>query len=94
MRGICGSFIDLARTQQCPDDPTMQPLGRGGEDNLAICLFRSCSETHCCGAGLVCENIGMPEGACLPIDDPQNPNIECTIVRDAGTTTDAQPDAR
>jgi len=92
--GLCGSFVDLARTTQCPDDPmAIQPLGRTGMDNLGVCIFRRCSATQCCPAGLVCEGEGDP-GTCS-VDDPLEPNVACDGdggMRDATSDGDASDD--
>ncbi|MBL8679855.1 MAG: hypothetical protein JNK05_11850, partial [Myxococcales bacterium] len=74
--GVCGSYVNLATTPRCPDDPdAIQPLGRMGMDNLGICIFRTCSATQCCPSGLVCEGLdGM--GYCS-VDDPMENNIAC-----------------
>lgn len=95
-KGICASFINLATTQECPDEPLlMQPVGRGGSDNLGLCLFRSCNATQCCPAALTCEDIGMGgDGGCLPVHDPNMPAIECTVARDGGLGSETGVDAR
>jgi|LNFM01.1.fsa_nt_gb hypothetical protein len=92
--GICGSSIDLSRTRECPEDPmNIQPLGPEMGDNLGFCIFRRCSATQCCGAGLVCEGTDA-EGACS-LDDPMEPNIDCAMgdggAPEAGA--DSGPDA-
>lgn len=77
--GICGSFINRATQSACPDEPSViEPLGRAGQDNLGLCLFRTCSASRCCPNGLVCEGdgAGATEGFC-GIDDPTVPNIAC-----------------
>jgi hypothetical protein len=74
-RGVCGSLINTNVTRDCPDSP-MEILPRAPMgDNLAYCLFRDCSSTQCCPAGLVCEGMG-DMGVCVP-DDPMDPNIAC-----------------
>ncbi len=72
--GVCGSIIDLALSSACPDGPTVRPLSVTG-DNLGYCVFRDCSATNCCPAGLVCEGVGGV-GTCS-VDDPLTPNIPC-----------------
>jgi hypothetical protein len=72
--GVCGSLIDLALTAGCPDGPSVRPLSSPG-DNLGYCVFRDCSATNCCPAGLVCEGSGGV-GTCS-VDDPLAPNIPC-----------------
>jgi Cys-rich repeat protein len=91
--GVCGSSIDLSRTQSCPDDPmNIEPLAPQTGDNLAFCIFRNCSATECCGAGLVCE--GEAETGACSVDDPMVPNIACA-PGDGGAPADASvPDAR
>jgi hypothetical protein len=79
--GVCGSFIDLARTRECPDGMGVEPLNPG-RDNLALCAFRQCSASQCCPAGLVCEG-DADLGVCVP-DDPMTPNIGCATGGDAG----------
>ncbi|MDP3279259.1 MAG: hypothetical protein Q8Q09_28975 [Deltaproteobacteria bacterium] len=73
-QGLCGSLVDLALTSSCPDGPAIRPLAPA-TDNLGYCIFRECSATNCCPAGLVCEGAG-PTGSCT-IDDPLDPNIAC-----------------
>jgi hypothetical protein len=51
--GLCGSFVDLGATQQCADDPKIEPRGIPG-DELGLCLFRACVDNAGCGGGLVC----------------------------------------
>jgi hypothetical protein len=90
-RGICGSFVNLATTRECPDDPENVPLlGRSGSDNLGLCLFRRCSTSLCCPMGLVCESSmpGDTEGVCL-IDNPEQPDIPCSPGGDGGLSADA-----
>lgn len=87
--GICGSFIDLERTRDCPDGMGVEPLTPGG-DNLGLCIFRRCDESICCPRGTVCEGDGGASGFCT-IDTPESPNIACS-VGDAGAP-DASPDA-
>jgi Cys-rich repeat protein len=76
--GVCGSLIDLAITNMCPDGPATPPLGVRG-DNLAYCVFRRCGGMNgCCPAGLVCEGNAPADttGFCTA-DDPMQPNIPC-----------------
>jgi hypothetical protein len=93
--GVCGSFIDIALTQECPDEPmVVQPRAPMG-DNLAICIFRDCSATQCCPRGMTCEGSmpGATMGACFPIDDPMSPNVACTGGGSDGGTDGGSPDA-
>lgn len=93
--GICGSFINVATTTACPDEPTLlQPLGRSGSDNLGLCILRTCSATQCCPSGLVCEvqQVGDTEGLCV-FDEPTFPHIGCEAETDAGATGDGGTDA-
>ncbi len=73
-QGICGSSIDMALTSACPDGPST-PLLSLANDNLGYCVFRSCTATACCPAGMVCEGTGGT-GFCS-VDDPMQPNIAC-----------------
>jgi hypothetical protein len=54
-QGLCGSFINLRTTQECPDNVagSMDPRVPQG-DNLAVCIFRNCARNAECGSGLVC----------------------------------------
>lgn len=53
--GVCGSSIDLAVTQRCPDDPSaVQPMSDPGRDNLALCVSRTCTVNRECSAPHVC----------------------------------------
>lgn len=61
--GICGSLIDLAETDRCPDDPEgVLPTTRAGDD-LAVCLFRRCADDGDCTAPLECVQLlgGAPQ---------------------------------
>ncbi len=89
--GVCGSIIDLSKTQECPDSPmTIPPLGVDG-DNLAYCNFHSCSANECCRGGLVCE--GQDGNGLCVVDDPMTPNIDCTASGDAGADGGADASA-
>jgi hypothetical protein len=53
-QGVCGSRINLEISQDCPDhDPAVTPLG-SPTDNLAHCVYRSCSCDGDCAAPLRC----------------------------------------
>ena len=53
-QGMCGSFLNIAVSTTCPDNPTVvQPRAPMG-DALALCLFRSCTSTAACPSGLTC----------------------------------------
>ncbi len=59
-KGICGSVINLALTNQCPDDPAlMNPLGNPTKDGVGLCLFRDCQSDDDCTAPLICFNTGV-----------------------------------
>ncbi len=59
--GICGSFINTRVATGCPDDPDgINPLAPMGTDNLAICIFRSCTTNADCRSPHVCR---YPEDA-------------------------------
>jgi hypothetical protein len=59
--GICGSFINTRVATGCPDDPeSLNPLAPMGTDNLAICIFRSCTTNADCRSPHVCR---YPEDA-------------------------------
>ncbi len=78
--GLCGSLIDLEQGRECPDDRTMPPLTRTG-DNLALCVLTPCDASRCCPSGLVCEAFSG-QRACVP-DEPSVPNVACAAP-DAG----------
>ncbi|MDB4931490.1 MAG: hypothetical protein JWM10_3974 [Myxococcaceae bacterium] len=52
-QGLCGSFVNYQASQRCPDDPTLEPRGTGG-DSLSICLERPCTDNRDCTGGLLC----------------------------------------
>ncbi len=53
-QGVCGSFINLAATTSCPDNPAaIVPLGPG-DDDLAICVFKTCAHNSECTSPLRC----------------------------------------
>jgi hypothetical protein len=57
--GICGSFINLATTPDCPDSPMIirpdAPSDENGRtDNLAICIYRECNTDADCTLPLRC----------------------------------------
>jgi hypothetical protein len=63
--GICGSFINTRVATACPDSPdTVEPRAPTGADNLAICIFKTCSRNADCTAPHVCrypeDATGMP----------------------------------
>jgi len=73
-RQCFGVAIDLAVTSTCPDGPATPVLSQT-RDNLAYCVFRTCTARACCPAGMVCEGTGG-SGFCS-VDDPTQPNIPC-----------------
>lgn len=87
--GICGSFIDLERTRDCPDGMGVEPL-TPGNDNLGLCVFRRCDESICCPGGTVCEGDGTA-GFCT-IDTPEVANIPCGAT-DSGASDASMTDA-
>jgi hypothetical protein len=73
-QGICGSFVDLAAGRACPDDPAnVDLLAPPGQDNLALCVFRSCTRNADCTAPLVCR---YPEDASGVPDRTQPPDCQ------------------
>lgn len=57
--GICGSLIDLAKRRRCIDDPLiMPPISVAQNDDLAICVFRTCQTNADCEAPLTCVGQG------------------------------------
>ncbi len=63
-QGICGSYLDLAVSSSCPDDPArVLPLTGPDPDNLALCVERSCARNADCRAPLVCRYDEDPSGA-------------------------------
>lgn len=96
-QGLCGSFINLRTTQQCPDYDieTMAPRVPQG-DNLAVCIFRNCDTNAQCSNGLVCvypeDTMGMVRN-----DLPSNCGFATTaqpmgipVSGDAGVPSDAR----
>ena len=65
-QGICGSYVNLAVSPNCPDEPTLiRPLARAG-DNLGICVFKTCLHNSECAAPLRCS---YPESGGVVRDD-------------------------
>lgn len=65
-QGICGSFVDLAVSRACPDDPAnVDLLAPPGTDNLALCVYRNCTRNANCAAPHVCryneDATGVPD---------------------------------
>lgn len=52
-QGICGSYINLAVTSTCPDGAAILPISPGN-DNRAVCLFKSCTRNNDCTSPLRC----------------------------------------
>ena len=54
--GICGSLIDLAEVEACPDRPNrMSPFTGAVRDDLAVCIFRECDRDADCPEPLQCD---------------------------------------
>jgi len=53
-QGVCGSFINLAVAPGCPDNPSLILPRAPGNDNRAICVFKSCSRNAECASPLRC----------------------------------------
>ncbi len=54
-QGVCGSYLNLAASASCPDEPsTMTPDRSASPDDYAICLVRTCSHNSGCRSPLVC----------------------------------------
>lgn len=95
--GLCGSFINLRTTQQCPDYDleTMAPRVPQG-DNLAVCIFKSCDTNAQCSDGLRCvypeDTAGMvrndlPSSCGFPTRNQPN---GIPVPGDGGMPTDAR----
>ncbi|NUN13777.1 MAG: hypothetical protein HUU55_09080 [Myxococcales bacterium] len=64
-QGICGSYINVAHTTQCPDDPEhVKPLVPVGEDEMGICLYRTCKTDADCTAPLKCKGWALGPKQC------------------------------
>lgn len=59
-QGVCGSYLNLGVATSCPDNPTLILPRAPGNDNRAICVFKSCSRNSECASPLRCV---YPEGA-------------------------------
>jgi hypothetical protein len=98
--GVCGSFLDTHVGQACPDDPNMliQPLAPSG-DNLATCIWRSCSCDADCMAPQQCvQNMGagvctIPDTSAMPPETGTACDGGTNDGGDAGGVGDAAPDA-
>jgi hypothetical protein len=61
----CASFINLALTQLCPDDPqNIFPAWPTGDD-LGICVFKSCTSNNDCTPPLSCRVAITGSLACI-----------------------------
>jgi predicted small lipoprotein YifL len=96
-QGMCGSFINLRDATGCPDAPEqIQPRAPMGDDNLGICIFRSCMTDCDCTGALRCvypENaMGMPvtmaPRLCNYPSTAQPTGVPC-MGRDGGTDATA-----
>jgi hypothetical protein len=60
--GICGSYLNLGVTTNCPDNPALIRPVAPGNDNAAICVFKNCAHNSECTGPLQCvypESAGM-----------------------------------
>ncbi|MCK6550503.1 hypothetical protein L6R52_31995 [Myxococcota bacterium] len=64
--GQCVSFVNLARTRACPDDPSLILPAAPPGDELAVCVFKQCRDSSECTAPLVCRRAATGDDACLP----------------------------
>lgn len=64
-RGVCASLVDRARFARCPDDGfVVSQRGPFGADNLALCIWRTCTDDCACPPGMACllsEAQGRPQ---------------------------------
>jgi hypothetical protein len=62
-QGICGSYVNVAVTPRCPDDPdALLPDTGPDPDNYGVCLYRLCRVNADCRAPLVCRYDESPDG--------------------------------
>ena len=63
-KGICSTLLNFAETRTCPDSPeVIEPLAPGGPgrtDDLAVCLYRKCTDDADCTAPLACREGVLP----------------------------------
>ncbi len=85
-RGLCASLFNRVSRERCWDGPeTMTPLGPAGADNLALCVYRSCTDGCACAVGAVCawpeDGRGAPvvggSRYCLPPTSSQPTGVPC-----------------
>lgn len=81
-RGLCGSYINLARTAACPDDPMQVILGRG-IDSLGLCLQQACERNRDCPSGLICRRPESDEDRPQVLPAPYQCNYP-TVIQPIG----------
>lgn len=61
--GVCGSYVDLAASNTCPDDPSgMRPETSATPDDYGLCVVRRCAHNSECRTPLVCRFEEGPPG--------------------------------
>lgn len=65
-RGLCGSLLNRAVADACPDRPaSMRPLRPNTSDDLAVCIYRQCNDDGDCIPPLRCVRQPLEPGQCL-----------------------------
>jgi hypothetical protein len=59
-QGLCASYLNTARGSRCPDGsnavmPPLAPGGPGIQDDLSLCIYRTCRVTADCTRPLTCK---------------------------------------
>jgi hypothetical protein len=60
--GLCGSYLNLGVSTNCPDNPALIRPVAPSNDNAAICVFKNCAHNNECASPTVCvypESAGM-----------------------------------
>lgn len=90
-QGICGSVLNTAVVSQCPDGLARVTPVHPNNDNLGLCLLRSCDSNCDCTAPLRCIQAGTGSGGSCQYSDT-DPGIACGAA-DGGSAEGGSVDA-
>jgi hypothetical protein len=52
--GLCGSYLNLGVSTNCPDNPALIRPVAPSNDNAAICVFKNCAHNNECASPTLC----------------------------------------